>query len=56
LSLWLQLSDGKFASFSATVPNFEADPNFATDHTADGVHTVSVEQQDPLGNVSAVAA
>lgn len=38
------------------MPNFEADPNFATDHTADGVHTVSVEQQDPLGNVSAVAS
>jgi Bacterial Ig-like domain len=42
--------------FSATVPNFAADPNFATDHTADGVHTVSVEQQDPLGNLSAVAS
>jgi hypothetical protein len=43
-------------SFSPTAPNFEADPNFATDHSADGTHTVSVEQQDALGNVSAVAS
>jgi VCBS repeat-containing protein len=43
-------------SFSTTVPNFEADPNFATDHSADGVHTVSVEQRDALGNISAAAS
>jgi hypothetical protein len=43
-------------AFSAAVPNFEADPNFGTDHLADGAHKVSVEQQDPLGNISAVAS
>jgi hypothetical protein len=33
-------------SFSTVVPVF------ATDHTADGVHTVTVEEVDPAGNIS----
>jgi hypothetical protein len=36
--------------FSATVPTF------ATDHSADGSHTVSVEQQDAAGNIGAAAS
>jgi hypothetical protein len=36
--------------FSATVPAF------ATDHSADGPHTVSVEEQDTGGNVSPVSS
>jgi hypothetical protein len=37
-------------SFSATVPVF------ATNHSADGLHTVSVEQQDAAGNISAATS
>jgi hypothetical protein len=37
-------------SFSAVVPTF------ATDHSADGVHTVSVEEVDAAGNVSATTS
>jgi hypothetical protein len=37
-------------SFSATVPVF------ATDHSADGPHTVSVEEQDAAGNISTAAS
>jgi uncharacterized repeat protein (TIGR03803 family) len=33
-------------SFSTVVPTF------ATDHTADGLHTVTVEEVDPAGNIS----
>ena len=35
-------------SFSTTVP-----PAFATDHSADGLHTISVEEVDTAGNISA---
>ena len=34
--------------FSTTVP-----PAFATDHSADGLHTISVEEVDTAGNISA---
>jgi VCBS repeat-containing protein len=37
-------------SYSATVPVF------ATDHSADGLHTVSVEEVDAAGNVSSAAS
>jgi hypothetical protein len=37
-------------SFSATVP-----PPFATDHSADGLHTILVEEVDAAGNISAPA-
>ena len=35
-------------SFSTTVP-----PTFATDHSADGLHTISLEEVDTAGNISA---
>jgi len=35
-------------SFSTTVP-----PAFATDHSADGLHTISLEEVDTAGNISA---
>ena len=35
-------------SFSTAVP-----PAFATDHSADGLHTISVEEVDTAGNISA---
>ena len=38
------------ANFSTTLPNF------ATDGSADGVHTVSVQQRDAAGNFGAVAS
>jgi uncharacterized repeat protein (TIGR03803 family) len=37
-------------SFSTAVPVF------ATDHTADGVHTVSVEEVDPAGNIGTASS
>ncbi len=37
-------------SFSTTVP-----PTFATDHSADGLHTISVEEVDSAGNISTPA-
>jgi Bacterial Ig-like domain/Passenger-associated-transport-repeat/Bacterial Ig domain len=37
-------------NFSATIPVF------ATDHSADGAHTVSVEEVDAAGHISAVAS
>jgi hypothetical protein len=45
---FLYKTDG--GSFSATAPSF------ATDHSADGAHTISVEEVDAAGNISAATS